>query len=146
MKLFPRILKLSLYRIRRSLHAATCWPDLNLFTKETLAVFARKAKAHYTGRIPQRLDTDVNSAVTEQWQYTNEYNVHISVSVVTAVTLVCTAQRVNPIQTGGGGGGAFDATRDLNPLLLTDDCVYSVPTSWPFLKFTWEQFDVNRFW
>ena len=27
----------------------------------------------------------------------------------------------------GGGGGAFDATQDLNPLLLTNDCVYSVP-------------------
>ena len=36
----------------------------------------------------------------------------------------------NPIQTaGGGGGGAFDATQDLNPLLLTNDCVYSVPIS-----------------
>ena len=30
---------------------------------------------------------------------------------------------------GGGGVGAFDATQDLNPLLLTNDCVYSVPTS-----------------
>ena len=24
---------------------------------------------------------------------------------------------------GGGGGGAFDATQDLNPLLLTNDCL-----------------------
>ena len=47
-----------------------------------------------------------------------------------------------PIQTGwggwggggGGGVGAFDATQDLNPLLLTNDCVYSVPTSWIFLN------------
>ena len=46
----------------------------------------------------------------------------------------------------GEGGGAFDATLDLNPLLLTNDCVYSVPTSWIFLKFTWEQFGVVRFW
>ena len=30
---------------------------------------------------------------------------------------------------GGGGGRAFDATQDLNPLLLRNDCVYSVPTS-----------------
>ena len=29
----------------------------------------------------------------------------------------------------GGGGGAFDTTQDLNPLLLMNDCVYSVPTS-----------------
>ena len=28
-----------------------------------------------------------------------------------------------------GGGGAFDASQGLNPLLLTNDCVYSVPTS-----------------
>ena len=28
-----------------------------------------------------------------------------------------------------GGGGTFDATQDLNPLLLTNDCVYIVPTS-----------------
>ena len=33
----------------------------------------------------------------------------------------------NPIQTGVGGG--FDATRGLKPLLLTNDCIYSVPTS-----------------
>ena len=39
------------------------------------------------------------------------------------------------------GEGAFDATHDLNPLLLTNDCVYSVPTS-----FTREQFGVVRFW
>ena len=31
----------------------------------------------------------------------------------------------NPIQTGGG----VDATQGLNPLLFTNDCVYSVPTS-----------------
>ena len=35
---------------------------------------------------------------------------------------------INPIQTGGGGWGAFDHP-DLNPLLLTNDYVYSVPTS-----------------
>ena len=28
-----------------------------------------------------------------------------------------------------GGGGTFDATQDLNPLLLTKDCVYSVLSS-----------------
>ena len=28
-----------------------------------------------------------------------------------------------------GGRGAFDATQDLNPLLISKDCVYSVPTS-----------------
>ena len=49
---------------------------------------------------------------------------------------------INPIQTGG----VFDTTQDLNPLLLTNDCVYSIPTSWLFLKFTWEQFGVVRFW
>ena len=43
----------------------------------------------------------------------------------------------------GGGGWRHP---DLNPLLLTNDCVYSVPTSWLFLKFTWEQFGVVRFW
>ena len=56
---------------------------------------------------------------------------------------------LNPIQTGGGGGGgggAFDATQDLNPLLLRNDCVYSVPTSRVFLKFTWKQYGVVRFW
>ena len=46
---------------------------------------------------------------------------------------------INPIQTGGGGG-AFDATP------IANDCVYSVPTSWLFLKLTWEQFGVVRFW
>ena len=30
---------------------------------------------------------------------------------------------------GRGGGGGLDATRDLNLLLLTHDCVYSVLTS-----------------
>ena len=49
----------------------------------------------------------------------------------------------NPIQTGGGGVWRHP---DLNPLLLTNDCVYSVPTSWFFLKFIWEQFRVVRFW
>ena len=44
------------------------------------------------------------------------------------------------------GVGACDATQDLNPLLLTNDCVYSVPTTRLFLKFTWEQFGVVRFW
>ena len=39
------------------------------------------------------------------------------------------------------GEGVFDATHDLNPLLPTNDRVYSVPTS-----FTWEQFGVVRFW
>ena len=43
-------------------------------------------------------------------------------------------------------GGAFDATQDLNHLLLTNNCVYSVPTSRLFLKFTWEQLGVVRFW
>ena len=51
---------------------------------------------------------------------------------------------VNSIQTGGGGG-AFEATQDLNPLFFTNDCVYSVPTSLLFLKFTWEQFGVVEF-
>ena len=50
---------------------------------------------------------------------------------------------VNPIQTGVGGVWCHT---DLNPLLLTNDCFYSVPTSWLFLKFTWKQFGVVRFW
>ena len=29
---------------------------------------------------------------------------------------------------GGGGGEGVDATQDLNPLLPTNNCVYSVPT------------------
>ena len=53
---------------------------------------------------------------------------------------------INPNQTGGEGGGGVWRHTDLNPLLLTNDCVYSVPTSWLFLKFTWEQFGVVRFW
>ena len=52
---------------------------------------------------------------------------------------------VYTIQTGRGGG-AFDTTPDWNPLLLSNDCVYSVPTLWLFLKFTWKQFGVVRFW
>ena len=32
---------------------------------------------------------------------------------------------INLYQTGGGGG-TLDATQDLNPLLLTNNCVYSV--------------------
>ena len=47
----------------------------------------------------------------------------------------------NPIQTGGGGW----PHPDLNPLLLTNDCIYSVPTLWLFLKFTWEQFGLLGF-
>ena len=43
------------------------------------------------------------------------------------------------------GGGAFDATLDLNPLLVTNDCLFSIPTSRLFLRFTWEQFGVVRF-
>ena len=35
--------------------------------------------------------------------------------------------KLNPIQTGGGGGGICPYP-DLNLLLLTNDCVYSVPT------------------
>ena len=35
---------------------------------------------------------------------------------------------ISPIQTGRVGG-AFDATLDLNPLLLTNDCLFSIPTS-----------------
>ena len=34
--------------------------------------------------------------------------------------------KVNSFQTLGGGGG-IDATKDLNPLLFTNDCVYSFP-------------------
>ena len=49
---------------------------------------------------------------------------------------------INPIQTGGG----VWRHPDLNPLCLTNDCVYSVPTSWLFLKLTWDQFGVVRFW
>ena len=54
-------------------------------------------------------------------------------------------KNINPTQVGGAAG-VFDATQDLNPLLLTSDCVYSVPTSWLFLRFTWEQFRVVKFW
>ena len=46
--------------------------------------------------------------------------------------LSCSATNFNPIQNvcvWAGGGGGVDATQDLNPLLLTNDCVYSVPTS-----------------
>ena len=46
---------------------------------------------------------------------------------------------------GGRRGGVWRHP-DLKPLLLTNDCVYSVPTSWLFLKFTWEQIGVVRFW
>ena len=50
---------------------------------------------------------------------------------------------INPIQTGGEG--AFEANQEVNPLLLTNDCVLSVSTSRLFFKFALEQFGVVRF-
>ena len=51
--------------------------------------------------------------------------------VIRFVTVIFQSVCFNPIQTRGvgGGGGAFDATQDLNPLLLRNIRVYSVPTS-----------------
>ena len=48
---------------------------------------------------------------------------------------------------GRGGRGRLTPPKNFkNPLLITNDCVYCVPISWLFLKFTWEQFGVVRFW
>ena len=58
-----------------------------------------------------------------------------TVSLVKSLTL---------FKLGGGGGGVWRHP-ELNPLLFANDCVYSVPISWLFLKFTWEQFGVVRF-
>ena len=55
------------------------------------------------------------------------------------------AKYLTQFKLGGGGGGEFDATQDLNPLLLTKNFIYRVTTSFLFLKFTWKQFGVVNY-
>ena len=58
--------------------------------------------------------------------FDGQYNLHEYVCFMYHVTQLV---RSDADLTLFGLGVAFDATQDLNPLLLTNDCVYSVPIS-----------------